>query len=84
MLAERTSDVHDGTVTQTLGNGMAPIPFDAKLDHYPKYVLQDIAGQLEQSNVQRGPFGPTFSNDQDDDKAYRQELTDKVRHGLGL
>jgi type-F conjugative transfer system pilin assembly protein TrbC len=84
MLAERTSDVHDGTVTQALGNGMAPIGFDAKLDRYPTYVLRDIQGQLGQSNVQRGPFGPTFSNDEDDDKAYRQELTEKIRHGLGL
>jgi len=83
-LAERTSNVQDGTVTQTLGNAMPNVSFDAKLDLYPKYVLADLQDSLAHSNVQRGPFGPTFSNDQDDDKAYRQELTDKIRHGLGL
>jgi type-F conjugative transfer system pilin assembly protein TrbC len=83
-LAERTGNVLDGTVTQDLGNGMAPVSIDAKLDHLPKAVLLDIQGQMMHSNVQRGPFGPTFSNDEDDDKAYRQELTEKIRHGLGL
>jgi hypothetical protein len=60
------------------------VSIDAKLDQFPKAVLLDIQGQMMHSNVQRGPFGPTFSNDDDDDKAYRQELTDKIRHGLGL
>ncbi|WP_080416067.1 TrbC family F-type conjugative pilus assembly protein [Burkholderia ubonensis] len=83
-LAERTSNVHDGSVVQTSGHAMAPIGYEAKLDRLPKAALLSIKEELESSNVQRGPFGPTFSPDADDDAAYRQELTEKIRHGLGL
>ncbi|WP_080421041.1 TrbC family F-type conjugative pilus assembly protein [Burkholderia ubonensis] len=83
-LAERTSNVHDGSVKQTSDNAMAHIGYEAKLDRLPKAALLSIKEELESSNVQRGPFGPTFSPDADDDKEYRQELTEKIRHGLGL
>ncbi|WP_060192409.1 TrbC family F-type conjugative pilus assembly protein [Burkholderia ubonensis] len=83
-LAERTGNVHDGSVTQTTGHAMAPVSADAKLDRLPKAALLTIKEQLAESNVQRGPFGPTFSPDDDDDPVYRQELTEKIRHGLGL
>lgn len=83
-LAERTGNVHDGSVVQATGNAMAPIGFQAKLDRFPKTVLLNIQEQLQTGNVQRGPFGPTFSPDAEDDVVYRKELTDKVRHGLGL
>jgi len=83
-LAERTGNVHDGSVQQTPGNGMAPMSDEATLDRLPKHVLQSIKEQLETGNVQRGPFGPIFNPDQDDDAAYRQELGEKIRHGLGL
>lgn len=83
-LAERTGNVHDGSVTQTPGHAMARMSYEAKLDRLPKNVLMSIKEQLETGNVQRGPFGPTFSPDADDDTEYRQELNDKIRHGLGL
>jgi len=83
-LAERTSNVHDGSVTQVEGNAMAPISYSAKLDRLPKDVLRAIQEELQTANVQRGPFGPSFSPDADDDTAYRQELNEKIRHGLGL
>lgn len=84
MLAERTSNVFDGTVTQTTGNAIAPISPDAKLDRLPKTVLLSIQEQLQAGSVQRGPFGPTFSSEADDDAGYRQELNEQIRHGLGL
>lgn len=83
-LAERTGNIFDGSVKQSTGHGMAPVSFDAKLDRLPKAVLLSIKEQLETGNVQRGPYGPTFSPDADDDTQYRQELTEKIRHGLGL
>lgn len=84
LLAERTGNVHDGSVSQVAGHAMAPVSPDAKLDRLPKAALLTIKEQMENSNVQRGPFGPTFSPDDDDDPTYRQELTEKIRHGLGL
>ncbi len=83
-LAERTSNLHDGSVQQVAGNAMAPVSHSAKLDRLPKGALRYIQSKLATSTVQRGPFGPTFSPDQDDDAQYRQELEEKVRHGLGL
>lgn len=83
-LAERTGNVHDGSVVQSAGNAMAPLGYETRLDRYPKHVLANIQKQLQESNVQRGPFGPTFVPDDDDDVGYRQELQEKIRHGLGL
>lgn len=83
-LAERTGNVHDGSVSQVAGNAIAPISYDAKLDRLPKGALLYYQEQLRTSNVQRGPFGPTFSPDAEEDAAYRQELNEKIRHGLGL
>lgn len=83
-LAERTNNLHDGSVTQTTGNAMAPVSYKAKFDRLPKAVLQGFQEQLQSFNVQRGPFGPTFSPDAEDDPAYREELEKKIRHGLGL
>lgn len=83
-LAERHSNVNDGTVRQSIGNGMAPITGDVKLDMLPKEVLANWADRLKNSNVQRGPFGPTFSPENEDDPVYRKELMDKITHGLGL
>jgi type-F conjugative transfer system pilin assembly protein TrbC len=84
MLAERTGNVFDGSVTQTSGHAIAPVSPDAKLDRLPKTVLLSIQEQLQTGSVQRGPFGPTFSSEADDDAQYRQELNEKIRHGLGL
>lgn len=84
MLAERTSNLFDGTVTQTTGHAIVPVSPEAKLDRLPKTVLLSIQEQMQNSSVQRGPFGPTFSSDADDDAAYRQELNEQIRHGLGL
>jgi type-F conjugative transfer system pilin assembly protein TrbC len=83
-LAERTGNVHDGSVAQSTGNAMAPLNYEARLDRLPKTVLANLQQKLQNSNVQRGPFGPTFSPDADDDVGYRQELDQKIRHGLGL
>lgn len=75
-LAVRTSNVHDGSVRQTTGNAMAPISHQARLDRLPPHVLQAYQEGLSTSNVQRGPFGPTFNPEEDDDLPYRQELTE--------
>lgn len=83
-LAERTGNVHDGSVRQEAGNAMAKLPAEVKLDRLPKHVLQGLKEQLATGNVQRGPFGPTFSADGEDDAQLRQELNEKIRHGLGL
>lgn len=83
-LAMRHANVNDGTVRQAIGNGMAPITGEVKLDMLPKEVLLTWADRLKSGNVQRGPFGPTFSPDNDDDPVYRKELMDKITHGLGL
>lgn len=83
-LAERTGNVNDGTVKQDLGHKMAAVSYDAHLDQYPKSVLLYLQDELSRNHVQHGPFGPTFSPDADDDVAYRQELDDKIQHGLGL
>lgn len=83
-LAERTGNIHDGTVQQTIGNAMPPVSPSAKIDRMPKHVLKELKEQLTSGFVQRGPFGPTFSPDGEDDAAYRQELNEKIRHGLGL
>ncbi len=83
-LATRHANVNDGTVRQAIGNGMAPITGDVKLDMLPREVLLTWADRLKSSNVQRGPFGSTFSPDNDDDPFYRKELMDKITHGLGL
>lgn len=83
-LAERTSNVHDGSVRQTTGNAIAPLTTEVKLDQWPKPVLKNLKQRLATSNVMRGPFGPVFSPDAEDDAAYREELDKKIRHGLGL
>lgn len=83
-LAERTGNVHDGSVRQESGNAMARLPPDVKLDRMPKHVLMGLKEQLATGNVQRGPFGPSFSPDGEDDVQFRQELNEKIRHGLGL
>lgn len=82
-LAVHTGNVHDGSVQQGLGNAMAPVSHHARLDRLPPHVLQAYREGLATSNVQRGPFGPTFSPEEDDDAQYRQELTEQIRKGLG-
>lgn len=82
-LAVRTDNVHDGSVQQTAGNAMAPISHQAKLDRLPPHVLQAYQESLATSNVQRGPFGPTFNPEEADDSEYREELKALIRKGLG-
>ncbi len=84
LLAERSGNVHDGSSTQTLGNAIAPVSPNAKLDRYPRHYLNYLKEELASSNVQRGPFGPHFSPDAEDDAEYRRELEEKVNHQLGL
>lgn len=85
LLAERHSDVNDGTQTAVgTGNAMTPIPHDLRLDSLPRVVLAHWQDELAQKNVQRGPYGPVFSSDMDDDADYRRELLAKIEHGLGL
>jgi len=83
-LAERRANATDGTVRAAVGNAMTPLPEDIKLGILPKYVLRYWSRMLSKMNVQRGPYGPSFSGDGEDDADYRRELTAKVEHGLGL
>lgn len=83
-LAERHQDVSGGVAAQQIGNKLTPLPQKITLGAMPRGVLAHWQDQLSRANVQRGPFGPIFSNDAEDDPLYRQELTDQVQHGLGL
>lgn len=84
-LAVRQENVNDGSrLSPQVGNAMTGITTDFKLDVLPKSLLRYWDEQLKTKNVQRGPVGPNFSPDEDDDPIYRKELTDKIHHGLGL
>lgn len=83
-LAERHQDVSGGVTGQQVGNRLTPLTQKITLGAMPRGVLAHWQDQLSRSKVQRGPFGPIFSNDVEDDPVYRQELTDQVEHGLGL
>lgn len=81
-LAERHANVFDGSVRQVTGNTMPPLEGELKVDTLPRGVLLGWKDSLETLNVQRGPYGPTFSAELDDDPVYRKELQQKVEHGL--
>lgn len=82
-LSERHGNVHQGQKSVP-GNGIAPMDDDVKLDRMPRHVLAQWKEQLATQNVQRGPYGPVFSSEVEDEPDYREELDKKVRHGLGL
>jgi type-F conjugative transfer system pilin assembly protein TrbC len=84
-LADRNGNVHQGQgAVKSSGNTMSPLVDDIKIDRMPRHVLLDWQTQLSTQKVQRGPYGPVFGNDAEEDATYRQELDQKVRHGLGL
>lgn len=82
-LSERHSNVHQGQKSEP-GNGISSMDDDVKLDRMPRHVLAQWKEQLATQKVQRGPNGPVFSDDIEDEPDYREELDKKVRHGLGL
>lgn len=82
-LAERHANVFDGSVRAPApGNAMPPLEGELKVDTLPRGVLLSWRESLESLNVQRGPYGPTFSSELDDDPIYRKELLKKIEHGL--
>lgn len=83
-LSDRHRNVNDGTLSAAIGNGLTPIPHEIRLDTLPRSMLEHWRDELSQKSVQKGPYGPVFDGDVVDDPAYRQELTDKIEHGLGL
>lgn len=82
-LAQRHSNVHEH-VAPTLGNAMPALAEDITIDRMPRWILEDWQESLQTSNVRRGPYGPAFGEDFEDDPVYREELTRKIRHGLGV
>ena len=78
----RESAAHESAQAQ-VGNSMQPINGEIRLQNMPKHVLSTWQELLTSSKVQRGPNGPAFSEEGEDDPAYRQELEAKIRHGLG-
>lgn len=83
-LAERHSNVHDSAQQDSLGRAQTPMSESIKLDLLPRPLLKMWQEQLATRNVQRSPYGPVFSNEEEDDPMYRQELKDRIDHGLGL
>lgn len=84
-LALQHANVNDRTqMVQSTGNSMTPIKGTIHLDALPRHVLLRWQEELATKHVQRGPYGPVFSEGGEDDVVYRKELTDKVEHGLGL
>lgn len=82
MADRRAGAFHDAPQAQ-VGNGLQPIYGDIRIENMPRRILQGWKDLLSTSNVQRGPFGPSFSEEGVDDPVYRQELVEKIRHGLG-
>lgn len=82
-LAEAHQDFGSKTEKAALGNSMMPLEDGITIDKLPKGALLQYKEQLASMKVKRGPFGPAFSPEGDDDPVYRQELMDKVRQGLG-
>lgn len=85
-LKERTGNVFSDLSNQQpqIGNEMQPVSDNLKLDMLPKYVLREWKSMLATDNVQRGPYGPAFGQDGEDDPDYRRELQNIIDHGLGL
>lgn len=83
-LADARGSVLPGRAVAPVGNAIALMDDDVKLDRMPRHVLQDWKTQLATSNVQRTLYGPDFSSDGEDDPVYREELDKQIRHGLGL
>lgn len=85
-LAERHANAFDSNLATmpASGNALQPITGDIRLDSMPKHVLQEWDHLLATENVQRGPYGPVFSEESEDDPAYRAELRQKIQRGLGL
>lgn len=81
-LAARNANVFDGSVRQGVGNAMAPITTELTLDVLPRETFWYWAEELETKNVQRGPYGPSFTLEEEDDPAYRDELTALIRQRL--
>lgn len=83
-LSERSGNVHQGEGAAPVGNAQRQIEDDVKMDRMPRRVLLGWQQQLATHKVSRGPYGPMFSKEGDDEPDYREELEKKVRHGLGL
>lgn len=83
-LAQRHANVHSPGAQPVPGTALAPIADDVTLDMLPRHVLLDWQDSLQKLNVQRGPYGPAFGEDLEDDRFYREELEKKIRHGLGV
>lgn len=83
-LSERRAGAFHAEAQAPVGNGLQPITGDIRIENMPRRVLQGWKEMMATSNVQRGPYGPSFSEEGEDDPIYRQELGEKIRHGLGL
>lgn len=71
-------------VPAPLGNAMPQLPDAIHVDALPKRLLESWQEDLKHFKVHRGPYGPAFGEDGEDDPAYREYLEKRIRHGLGL
>lgn len=67
-----------------VGNYMAPVRSDTKIERMPRHILEAWQESLAEENVARSPYGPVFGEDQEDDPEYRRELQERVTRGLAL
>ncbi len=77
-------NVFQGASDVPLGNAMPRIADDIHVDALPKRLLKSWQEDLKHFKVRRGPYGPAFGEDGEDDPAYRELLEKRIRHGLGL
>ena len=81
-LAEHHANVHQGSQEADGGNNMAPVSAELRLDQLPRRALEFWREELKTKKVMRGPYGPVFGTDAEEDPAYRAELQAKIRRGL--
>lgn len=83
-LAERNANVFQGKQV-TVGRDMVGHTDEVTFAQMPRHILLEWKQKLESPlKVSRTIYGPTFSEDTEEDADYRIELEKKVRHGLGL
>lgn len=81
-LAQRTGNVNEASTGPVLGKSMAPLTTEYQWDRPPEHVLMTWAKALQGSRVQRGPYGPVFNTELEDDPVYREELLKQIERGL--
>lgn len=84
MLATRLANPHQGTVQSNYSTEMVPVEGEVVLDYLPRHLLESWQEDLQVTNVQKGPLGPVFGVDIEDDPIYRKDLQNKIDHQLGL